>query len=99
MSHEGGDGDDIPEEAFSLLRKIARQWTGVMNAEELVLKILKGSMTNRVYECHWIWEDGHCPKIVLVRIYGISANMLFDRENEIITFGRMSQLTHVTTQN
>ena len=99
MSREGGDGDDIPEEAFSLLRKIARQWTGVVNAEELVLKILKGSMTNRVYECHWSWEDGHCPKKVLVRIYGISANMMFDGENEIITFGCMSQLTHVTTQN
>ena len=51
MIREGGDGDDIPEEAFSLLRKIARQWTGIVNAEELVLKILKGSMTNRVYEC------------------------------------------------
>lgn len=94
MSCEGGDADDIPAEAYSLLHKIASQWNGIVNVQELVLKILQGSMTNRVYECHWSWEDGHCPKKVLVRIYGNSANLLFERENEIITFERMSQLGH-----
>jgi len=94
MSCEDGDRDDIPPEAYSLLHKIANQWTGIVNAEELVLKILQGSMTNRVYECHWSWEDGHCPKKVLVRIYGNGANLLFERENEVATFERMSQLGH-----
>uniref|UniRef100_A0A0D6R8Q4 Choline kinase N-terminal domain-containing protein n=1 Tax=Araucaria cunninghamii TaxID=56994 RepID=A0A0D6R8Q4_ARACU len=85
-------GDDIPEEAYFLLHQLASQWDGVADTKEIILKPLNGSMTNRVYECHWRWREDNAPKKVLVRIYGHGAKLLFDRESEVRAFERMSQL-------
>ncbi|KAH9288497.1 hypothetical protein KI387_032614, partial [Taxus chinensis] len=95
------DEGDIPEEAYFLLHNLASQWEGgAVNPKQIFLKPLKGSMTNRVYECHWkVAEEDYVKKIVdedsvkkvLVRIYGHGAKLLFDRETEVEAFERMSQ--------
>ncbi|KAI5062080.1 hypothetical protein GOP47_0022619 [Adiantum capillus-veneris] len=83
-------------EAYIALHALADTWPDVPDAKNLVLKPLKGAMTNHVYECHWPQETvplGSLRK-VLVRIYGDGCDLFFRREDEICTFERMSQLGH-----
>eukprot|EP00850_Spirogloea_muscicola_P020832 SM000228S07372 [mRNA] locus=s228:57879:60082:- [translate_table: standard] len=50
-------------------------------------------MTNKVYEVRWPdGPDGHrgCPRCVLLRIYGESAEVLFRRDDEIAVFEKVS---------
>ncbi|KAH7437017.1 hypothetical protein KP509_05G052900 [Ceratopteris richardii] len=81
-------------EAYVALHTLAGSWADVLDAKNLVLKPLKGAMTNHVYECHWPQEAPPHGGVrrVLVRIYGDGCDLFFRREDEICTFERMSQL-------
>lgn len=49
-------------------------------------------MTNEVFECHWALANKRGkPRKVLLRLYGESSELFFNRENEILTFEKMSQ--------
>lgn len=76
-------------EVYESLRKLANEWAEVPDAKNLVLKPLKGAMTNHVYECRWPHEDGRTRR-VLVRVYGEGCDLFFKRDDEIQTFERMS---------
>ncbi|MCO5553527.1 hypothetical protein L7F22_007049 [Adiantum nelumboides] len=82
------------EEAYGALHALADTWPDVPDAKNMVLKPLKGAMTNHVYECHWPQESTPHGRLrrVLVRIYGDGCELFFRREDEICTFERMSQL-------
>eukprot|EP00250_Pteridium_aquilinum_P004262 c14486_g1_i1 orf=190-1260(+) len=82
-------------EVYGALHTLAGAWADVPDAKNLVLKPIKGAMTNHVYECHWPQEEeaphGRMRK-VLVRVYGDGCDLFFTRDDEIRTFERMSQL-------
>lgn len=83
---------DIPGEAYGVLHRLAGKWTDVLDKQNLILKPLKGAMTNHVYECQWPQQDHENPRKVLVRVYGEGCELFFSREVEIRTFERMSLL-------
>ncbi|KAL2649277.1 hypothetical protein R1flu_017405 [Riccia fluitans] len=83
---------DVPEDAYAVLFRLAKNWTGIDDHRNVYLKPLKGAMTNEVYECHWPCTDkGEKPRKVLLRVYGESADLFFSRDDEILTFEKMSQ--------
>lgn len=82
---------ELPVEAYKVLHKLAGKWTDILDPVNLTLTRLKGAMTNNVYECHWERNNGNRPKKVLVRVYGEGSGMFFDRNDEVLTFERMSQ--------
>jgi choline/ethanolamine kinase len=82
---------ELPYSAYKQLHKLAGKWTDILDPNELTLTRLKGAMTNNVYECHWKRENGIRDKKVLVRVYGEGSGFFFDREDEVLTFERMSQ--------
>ncbi|KAL3702428.1 hypothetical protein R1sor_020450 [Riccia sorocarpa] len=82
---------DVPDEAYTVLHKLAENWTGICDNHNVCLKPLKGAMTNEVFECHWPTENKReKPRRVLLRVYGESAELFFRREDEILTFEKMS---------
>jgi choline/ethanolamine kinase len=82
---------ELPESAYSVLHNLAGRWTDILDPKDLTLKRLSGAMTNFVYECHWERDNGHRPRKVIVRVYGEGSKYFFDRNDEILTFERMSQ--------
>ncbi|KAG0611795.1 hypothetical protein M758_7G165100 [Ceratodon purpureus] len=82
---------ELPIEAYKQLHKLAGKWTDIVDPVDLKLTRLKGAMTNNVYECHWKRNNGNRDKKVLVRVYGEGSGMFFDRNDEVLTFERMSQ--------
>lgn len=82
---------ELPIEAYKQLHKLAGKWTDIVDPVDLKLTRLKGAMTNNVYECHWKRNNGNRDKKVLVRVYGEGSSMFFDRNDEVLTFERMSQ--------
>lgn len=82
----------IPGEVYEVLYRLADKWADVPDVMNLVLKPLKGAMTNHVYECQWPQQEADSIRKVLVRVYGDGCEVFFRRENEIHTFERMSQL-------
>lgn len=82
---------ELPESAYSVLHNLAGRWTDIIDPKDLTLKRLSGAMTNFVYECHWERDNGHRPRKVIVRVYGEGSKFFFDRNDEILTFERMSQ--------
>jgi len=82
---------ELPVEAYKVLHKLAGKWTDILDPVNLTLTRLKGAMTNNVYECHWERNNGNRPKKVLVRVYGEGSGLFFDRNDEVLTFERMSQ--------
>ena len=82
---------ELPIEAFKQLHKLAGKWTDIVDPVDLKLTRLKGAMTNNVYECHWKRNNGNRDKKVLVRVYGEGSRMFFNRNDEVLTFERMSQ--------
>lgn len=93
-SNSSSRRDWLLGEAYVALHALADAWPDVPDAKNLVLKPLKGAMTNHVYECHWPQESASHSRLrkVLVRIYGDGCDLFFRREDEICTFERMSQL-------
>ncbi|KAG0614076.1 hypothetical protein M758_6G149800 [Ceratodon purpureus] len=93
---EGGGGIysqgsiELPVEAYKQLRKLAGKWADIVDPVDLKLTRLKGAMTNNVYQCHWKRNDGNRDKKVLVRVYGEGSGLFFDRNDEVLTFERMS---------
>ncbi|XP_024365805.1 probable choline kinase 2 isoform X2 [Physcomitrium patens] len=81
---------ELPVEAYKELHKLAGKWMDILDPKDLTLTRLKGAMTNHVYQCHWERDNGHPPRKVLVRVYGEGSSMFFDRNDEVMTFERMS---------
>jgi choline/ethanolamine kinase len=81
---------ELPVEAYKVLHKLAGKWTDILDPVNLKLTRLKGAMTNNVYQCHWERNNGNRPKKVLVRVYGEGSGLFFDRNDEVLTFERMS---------
>eukprot|EP00249_Psilotum_nudum_P013725 c24477_g1_i2 orf=287-1393(-) len=92
-----GDGElaemgcGIPGEAYQVLHKLAGKWTDILDARDLILRPLKGALTNHVYECHWPRQSGKDPRKVLLRVYGEGCDLFFKRKDEILAFQRMSE--------
>jgi hypothetical protein len=82
---------ELPVEAYKQLHKLAGKWTDIVDPIDLKLTRLKGAMTNNVYQCHWKRNNGNRDKKVLVRVYGEGSGLFFDRNDEVLTFERMSQ--------
>ncbi|BBM97305.1 choline/ethanolamine kinase [Marchantia polymorpha subsp. ruderalis] len=91
-SEVADDELEIPLEAYTVLHGLAEEWTDISGNENLTLRQLKGAMTNEVFECHWALANKRGkPRKVLLRLYGESSELFFNRENEILTFEKMSQ--------
>ncbi|CAM6085124.1 unnamed protein product [Calypogeia fissa] len=88
---EKSDGLEIPAEAYPVLHKLAKKWTDITGCRNLRLKPLKGAMTNQVFQCKWApTKEGERSRKVLVRVYGESSELFFSRDDEMLTFERMS---------
>ncbi|KAJ0579021.1 putative phosphotransferase with an alcohol group as acceptor [Helianthus annuus] len=84
-----------PEQLMKLLLSLASDWGDVFDTSKLKAVHLSGAMTNIVYRITWpknASEDD--VRTVLVRIYGEGADIFFDREEEIRTFGLISTHGH-----
>ncbi|KAF3775592.1 putative choline kinase 2 [Nymphaea thermarum] len=75
----------LPKEAQKLLQSLAAGWEDIIDEKELKVVHLKGTMTNEVYQCHWLTKKGASSRKVLVRIYGEGVDVFFDRKDEIRT--------------
>ncbi|CAK9133676.1 unnamed protein product [Ilex paraguariensis] len=80
----------LPAEAKRILQSMASSWNDITDPNELQVIPLKGAMTNAVYQIKWPTNREHSQKVI-VRIYGESVDIFFDREIEIRTFEFMSK--------
>ncbi|XP_047148286.1 probable choline kinase 2 isoform X4 [Vigna umbellata] len=85
-------GGENHEEIMEVLAAVAADLGDVIDdLNSLLVKPLKGAMTNEVFEVNWPTKsDGHLRK-VLVRLYGEGIEVFFNRVDEIQTFESMSK--------
>ncbi|BAU01964.1 hypothetical protein LR48_Vigan10g146400 [Vigna angularis] len=85
-------GGENHEEIMEVLAAVAADLGDVIDdLNSLLVKPLKGAMTNEVFEVNWPTKsDGHQRK-VLVRLYGEGIEVFFNRVDEIQTFESMSK--------
>jgi hypothetical protein len=74
-----------------VLQKLVAKWTNILDARDLSLEQLKGTMTNKVYACQWERDNGNRPRKMLIHVYGGANDLFFNRAYEVLTFERMSQ--------
>lgn len=86
--------DRIPAEAKEILQSLATKWEDVVDPNELQVIPLKGAMTNQVFQINWSTKTEKASQNVLVRIYGDSVDIFFNRHVEIQTFEYMSKHGH-----
>ncbi|XWS08239.1 hypothetical protein CRYUN_Cryun41cG0062800 [Craigia yunnanensis] len=81
----------LPREVKDALQLLASEWDDIVDLKALQVIPLKGAMTNEVFQIKWPTRTDNLSRKVLVRIFGESVEVFFDRDDEIQTFEFMSK--------
>lgn len=85
-------GCESEEEILEILAAVALDLGDVIDdVNNLQVIPLKGAMTNEVFQINWPTKNGSDLRKVLVRIYGESVDVFFDRDEEVRTFECISE--------
>ncbi|KAI8140463.1 kinase-like domain-containing protein [Fennellomyces sp. T-0311] len=79
------DKNELAKTVLEVARKVLPEWDSV---EEVQLKRVSGAMTNAVY----FMSAPDQPR-VLLRVYGVGADQLVDRQHELEWLARLSRMT------